>query len=293
MKIRSQYLFWDFYSFGCGNSAKECAVKRAICFLVLSLLVRLAMAEEWFSPLPYPIPTQTKGQVFVAKALFLGETDGLWFQDQNNKLFFFDGQTVLPNSEFNIPIQPSQLAFLDHAFWLSSGHEVYRVLPGKPEQLVFSLSSGSEIRNIGTSERYVWVADQSGFYTYQVDSKAFSSYSLDKLEQYSQFSDLSVSDAELTDVGWVLATNHGLYISDSQSANFKRFGNLDTKNITDLHYSLVGFAVAVHDLQAFPLGSQAGATAVSRHNQGRQGHRVNESYNILIYRAIKSQVDKY
>ncbi|MYM59807.1 helix-turn-helix domain-containing protein [Vibrio sp. OCN044] len=220
-------------------------MKRAICFLVLSLLVRLAMAEEWFSPLPYPISTQKKGQVFVAKALFPVETDGLWFQDQNNKLFFFDGQTVLPNSEFNIPIQPSQLAFLDHAFWLSSGHEVYRVLPGKPDQLVFSLSSGSEIRNIGTSGRYVWVADQSGFYTYQVDSKAFSSYSLDKLEQYSQFSDLSVSDAELTDVGWVLATNHGLYISDSQSASFKRFVNLDTKNITDLHYSLVGQKLVV------------------------------------------------
>ncbi|WP_341664956.1 helix-turn-helix domain-containing protein [Vibrio sp.] len=212
-------------------------MKRAICFLVLSLLVRLTLAEERFSPLLYPIQTQTKGQLFVAKSLFPNETDGLWFQDQNDKLFFFDGQNVLPNFDLNLEVQPNQLAFLDHTFWLSLGHEVYRFLPGQTEQLVFSLSPGSEIGSIGVSGRYIWVADQSVFYTYQGDSKAFSSYSLGKLEQYSQFSDLKVNDAKLTDVGWVLATNNGLYISDSQTDSFKRFVNFDTKNITTLYYS--------------------------------------------------------
>lgn len=220
-------------------------MKRAICFLVLLFLARLSMADELFSPLFHSMPTKAKGQVFVAKALFSDANDGLWVQDHNRQLLFFDGHNVLPFYESTVFSSPLTLAFLNHAFWSFAGHEVYRFSPGQPEELVFSLSPASEINNIGVSGRNVWVADETGFYTYQVDSKDFASYSLDKLDRYSQFSKLKINDAELIGDNWIVATNVGLYMFDSNNKNLhdlRRYGN---ENISVLHYSSVRHELVV------------------------------------------------
>ncbi|MBU2896433.1 AraC family transcriptional regulator [Vibrio hepatarius] len=212
-------------------------MKRAVCFLILSFLVRFSIAEEFSQPVLYPMPTKENGQLFVAKELFLEENGGVWFQDQHNQLQFFDGKNVLPYLELNVDPEPQTVTFVNHAFWSFIGHEVYRTFPGQPAELIFSLPPGSEINKIGVSGRYVWIVDHSNFYTYQIDSKGFMTYSLGELDQYSQFSQLKINDAEFMGSRWTLATNTGLYFSDYNLGSFKHLRQFGTQPIEVIHHS--------------------------------------------------------
>ena len=254
-------------------------MKRAACFLILSLLVRLSIAEEFSLPLLYPIPTKENGQLFVAKELFLEENGGVWFQDQHNQLQFFDGENVLPYLKLSVTPKPHNVAFLNHAFWSFMGHEVFRSFPGQPAELVFSLPPGSEINKIGVSGRYVWVVDHSRFYTYQIDSKGFASYSLGKLEQYSQSSQLKINDAEVMDTNWTLATNTGLYLADSDRGSFKYLRQFGTQPIETIHHSLTR--------QELVVGALDGAYVVDLKETALQSRKISDGRVLSLTETAK------
>ncbi|MCG9679566.1 helix-turn-helix domain-containing protein [Vibrio sp. Isolate24] len=210
-------------------------MKRAVCFLALYFIARLAVAMDLPLSVFYPLPTQAKGKAFAAKELFLAENGGIWFQDVRNQVLFFDGQNILPKSGSALEFKPVHIAFLDNAFWSFAGNEIYRTTPGKSRELMFSLTPGTEILRIGVSGRYVWVSDTANFYTYHIESGDFSSYSLMELYQYNQSAEISITDAKLIKSKWVLATNSGVYLSDGD--HFEHAPRSGKNHIETLYFS--------------------------------------------------------
>ncbi|WP_241577088.1 helix-turn-helix domain-containing protein [Vibrio neptunius] len=208
---------------------------KAICFLSLLLITRLASAMDLPLSVFYPLPTKIQGKAFAAKALFLADNGGVWFQDVRNQLLFFDGQNILPKSGSALEFSAEDIAFIDNAFWSFVGNEIYRTIPGKKRELMFVLTPGTEVLQIGVSNRYIWISDASSFYTYHVDNAEFTSYSLIELYQYNQAAKISITDAMLINEKWVLATNAGVYLSDG--SHFEHIPRSGTDYVETLHFS--------------------------------------------------------
>ncbi len=112
-----------------------------------------------------------------------------------------------------------QVTYLDSAFWTFIDNEIYRVLPNHERELVFSLTPGAVINKIGSSDRHIWLTDDTYFYTYNVDTRDFQSRSLMELYQSSESSQTFINDAQYVLSNWVVATNSGTYITDGTGFN--------------------------------------------------------------------------
>ncbi|MCW8333076.1 AraC family transcriptional regulator [Vibrio paucivorans] len=204
--------------------------------LLCSLLFSVAsIAEDTSSTVLYPLPTQAEGKVFASKNLYLGDQGGIWIHDVHGRLVFFDGQNILPRTGSVLDNTNEQLAFLNNAFWSFVDNEIYRTYPNQERELIFSLTPGSSIQKIGSSGRYIWVTDDKYFYTYQVDTRDFKSYSLMELYQYNQSSHVTINDAQRVLSKWVLATNSGVYLSDNST--FSHIGLSNKHFVEKLYFS--------------------------------------------------------
>ncbi|WP_427916925.1 helix-turn-helix domain-containing protein [Vibrio amylolyticus] len=193
------------------------------------------MAVEVSPSVFYPLSTQAEGRTIAARNLFLSEQGGIWIHDVHGRVVFYDGKNTLPRRGSVLDFTSDQLVYLDQAFWSFADNEIYRSYPNQQRELVFSLTPGTTIRSIGISKRYIWVADDSNFYTYHIDSGDFQSYSLMELYQSSQSSRVVINDAQLIMSKWVLATNIGVFLSEaSQFSHISASGKRYTET---LHFS--------------------------------------------------------
>ncbi|WP_394146432.1 helix-turn-helix domain-containing protein [Vibrio atypicus] len=210
-------------------------VIRAFWIVISFCIATVANAVESTSTVFYPLPTQAQGKVFAAKQLFLADRGGVWFQDVRNQILFFDGQDIMPSAGSALEHDVDQVAFLDNAFWSFFQNEIYRTVPNKERELIFSLKPGTEIQRIGASKRFIWLSDDTSFYTYDVDSGDFNTYSLLSLYQYSQSSSIQINDAKYIFSKWVLATNAGVYLSNK--TNFDHVTSSGKNYIEKLYFS--------------------------------------------------------
>ena len=162
----------------------------------------------------YPLSIQAEGRVIAAKNLFLSEQGGIWIHDVHGRVVFYDGKNTLPRRGSVLDFTTEQLVYLDHSFWSFADNEIYRSAPNAQREQVFSLTPGTIIRSMGSSQRFIWVVDDSNFYTYQVDTGEFLAYSLMGLYQSSQSSHVAINDAQFIMSKWVLATNAGVFLSN-------------------------------------------------------------------------------
>ncbi|MDC5822774.1 helix-turn-helix domain-containing protein [Vibrio europaeus] len=195
------------------------------------------MAANMSPKLFYPLPTLAQGKVFAAKQLFLADEGGIWLQDVRDQVLFFDGQHILPEKGSALDHEASQIAFLDNAFWSFFQNEIYRTVPNQEKELVFSLTPGTEILKIGSSKRFIWVSDERNFYTYQIDSGEFQTFSLMELYQYNynQSSQIAINDAKFIFSKWVVATNAGVYLSEG--SHFEHVSNSGKNYVEKLYFS--------------------------------------------------------
>ncbi|WCP68598.1 helix-turn-helix domain-containing protein [Vibrio tubiashii] len=193
------------------------------------------MAANTSPKLFYPLPTLAQGKVFAAKQLFLADEGGIWLQDVRDQVLFFDGQHILPEKGSALDHEASQIAFLDNAFWSFFQNEIYRTVPNQEKELVFSLTPGTEILKIGSSKRYIWVSDERNFYTYQIDSGEFQTFSLMELYQYNQSSQIAINDAKFIFSKWVVATNAGVYLSEG--SHFEHVSSSGKNYVEKLYFS--------------------------------------------------------
>lgn len=183
----------------------------------------------------YPLPTQAEGKVFAAKQLFLADGGGIWLQDVRNQVLFFDGQNITPEVGSALEFEAEQVAYLDNAFWTFFQNEIYRTVPNREKELIFSLTPGSEILRIGASKRFIWVSDERNFYTYNIDNGDFQTFSLMELYQYNHSSKLLINDARYIYSKWVLATNAGVYLSNE--GQFDHIANSGKHYVEKLYFS--------------------------------------------------------
>lgn len=204
----------------------------------VSVLLCLATVVNAIEPAPtvfYPLPTQAQGKIFAAKELFLADGGGIWFQDVRNQILFFDGQDIMPQSGSALEHEVDHVAYLDNAFWSFFHNEIYRTEPNRERELIFSLQPGIEIQRIGASKRFIWLSDETNFYTYNIDTGDFSTYSLMSLYQYSQSSSIDINDAIFVLSKWVLATNAGVYLSNND--NFDHVSSSGKNHVEKLYFS--------------------------------------------------------
>lgn len=193
------------------------------------------MASSLSPTVFYPLPTQAQGKVFAAKQLFAAQGGGIWIQDVRNQILFFDGQAITPETGSALEEDAEQVAFIDNAFWTFFQNEIYRTVPNREKELIFSLTPGTEILRIGATQRYIWLADESNFYTYQVDSGDFQTYSLMQLYQYNQSSKITINDVAFIESRWVVATNAGVYLSNGDV--YEHVPSSARYYVEKLHYS--------------------------------------------------------
>ncbi len=227
----------------------------------------------------YPLSTQAEGRVIAAKNLYLSEQGGIWIHDVHGRVVFYDGKNTLPRRGSVLDFTAEQLVYLEQSFWSYVDNEIYRTEPNKQRELVFSLTPGSSIQSIGASERYIWVADESNFYTYQIDSGEFNSYSLMELYQSSKVSKVLINDAQKIRSKWVLATNSGVFLSEP--SHFTHITASGNKYIEALHYS--------SSRKELVIGSRSDATIISIVNPNDRKHVI-EGKHVL---SITETEDEY
>ncbi|WP_225874920.1 helix-turn-helix domain-containing protein [Vibrio atypicus] len=208
---------------------------RAFWIVISLCIASVAKAAEPTSTVFYPLPTQAQGKVFAAKQLFLADGGGVWLQDVRNQILFFDGQDIMPTTGSALEHDVDQVAFLDNAFWSFFQNEIYRTVPNEERELIFSLKPGTEIKRIGASKRFIWLADDTSFYTYDIDSGDFNTFSLLSLYQFSQSSSIQINDAKYIFSKWVLATNAGVYLSNKK--NFEHVTSSGKNYVEKLYFS--------------------------------------------------------
>ncbi|WP_260259469.1 helix-turn-helix domain-containing protein [Vibrio intestinalis] len=228
-------------------------MKRAIWAALLYFISTIVYAFDSSPSVFYPLPMQSQGRVVAAKQLFLAEGGGLWIHDVKDKVLFFDGQTVSPKFGSALPYKAEQVVFHAKRFWTFSDNSIYRSTSQNERELVFSLPPGSEIIKIGASRGYIWVTDETAFYTYHVASGEFSTYSLMELYQYSQDASLKINDALLIRSKWTLATNAGVFVSEG-SGHFQFVPKSNNRYIEKLYFS--------EERRELIIGSNKGAVVV-------------------------------
>lgn len=168
------------------------------------------------SALFYPLPTLTQGKVFIARNLYLADGGGVWIYDIHQRLFFFDGQTVVPRHGIPLSGRSQPVTYLNNAFWVVEDNALYRVTPPGERELVDHLPSGAVIRHLGASDGYLWFSNQNDFYTYDAANGEWRTYSLTSAMRFSQRKPLVINDAKRWGQRWLLATNGGVYLSGEQ-----------------------------------------------------------------------------
>lgn len=211
------------------------SVLKALWFSFLFLISSAVNATASAPSVFYPLPTKSQGKVIAAKQLFLADGGGIWFHDVRNQVLFFDGVDVFPESGSALDHTAERMAYLDNAFWTYFDNEIYRSIPNHEKELIFSLLPGTEILNIGASQRYVWVSDESNFYTYHIDSGEFKTYSLMEIYQYNPTANITINGASFIFSKWVLATNSGVYLSDQH--HFSHIASSGKNYVEKLYFS--------------------------------------------------------
>ncbi|MDC5810483.1 helix-turn-helix domain-containing protein [Vibrio europaeus] len=258
------------------------------------------MAANMSPKLFYPLPTLAQGKVFAAKQLFLADEGGIWLQDVRDQVLFFDGQHILPEKGSALDHEASQIAFLDNAFWSFFQNEIYRTVPNQEKELVFSLTPGTEILKIGSSKRYIWVSDERNFYTYQIDSGEFQTFSLMELYQYNQSSQITINDAKFIFSKWVVATNAGVYLSEG--SHFEHVSSSGKNYVEKLYFSEKRRELIIGSLNGAlifninkpnePIRTIAGSHVLSI-TETDQEYWIGTEKGLFVYRFLTGETQKF
>ncbi|KJY83435.1 AraC family transcriptional regulator [Vibrio galatheae] len=258
------------------------------------------MAAHVSPKLFYPLPTLAQGKVFAAKQLFLADDGGLWLQDVRNNVLFYDGQHILPEQGSALDSDSAQIAFIDNAFWTFFHNEIYRNVPNQEKELVFSLTPGTEILKIGTSQRYVWLADERNFYTYHLDSGEFQTFSLMELYHYNQSSQITINDAKFILSKWVVATDAGVYLSNDD--HFEHVPKSGKNYVEKLYFSetrreliggsLSGAIIFSIDQPNDPIRTISGSHVLSI-TETDQEYWIGTEKGLYVYRFLTGETQKF
>ena len=225
----------------------------------------------------YPLPIQEQGRVIVAQNLYLGNDGGIWVHDVHGKVMYFDGQNILPRRGSVLPQTSSHIVYANSAFWTFEQHELFRTYPGKPKELMISLTPGTQINQMGASNGMIWMTDSENFYSYEIRNGRMNSLSLHELYQLNSASAVVINDAQYMVSKWALATNVGVYLSEEHGfAHVKKSGK---SYIQKLYFS--------HKRRELLVGSKHGAIVVDIENKRTLPEKIGSSHVLSIAETEK------
>ncbi|MGC9421786.1 helix-turn-helix domain-containing protein [Vibrio sp.] len=272
----------------------------SVAFLMLGLFLPAMQAFSSTSLTFYSLPTLSQGRVFVAQNLFPGDEGGIWIHDTDGKVVFFDGQTILPRRGSALPKNYQHLTYLQGAFWTFVDNELYRTYPGRESERVLVLTPGVTIKNIGTSSGYLWLTDDQFFYTYRIADGELQTFSLSKLYQLNQASQIIINDAVKIRTRWVLATNVGTYLStDKQFTHITQSGKHTIKKLlfsAHRNHLLVGThrgALLIDLDNPSKVLKRIGESSVSSMIETNDGYWVGTDSGLRIYSLSRDEISDF
>ncbi|GEM_PF-775014 len=246
-------------------------------FLLNLIFPSLVLALDKSMSVFYPLPIQEQGKVIVAQNLYLGTDGGIWMHDVHGKVMYFDGQNILPRRGSVLPQTSSHIVYANSAFWTFEQHELFRTYPAGHKELMLSLTPGTQINQIGSSNGMIWMTDNDNFYSYEIRSGRVSTLSLHELYQLNSASTVVINDAQFLVSKWALATNVGVYLSDEQGfSHVKKSGK---HFVQKLYFS--------HKRRELLVGSKRGALIIDIENKRSLPDRIGSSHVLSMAETEK------
>lgn len=273
---------------------------RILLLICLAVIGLCSLPEQAVGQTPspfYPLATFARGDVLVAQRLFLGDEGGIWIHDIQGRVLFFDGQTILPKQGSILKKAYSQLAYAQGAFWSFIDNELFRTYPGAESESVLSLALGGQIQRIGASNGYIWLTDNIYFYTYHLVTGEQQSFSLTKLYQFNQTSQVIINDAKRVHNQWFLATNAGTYLLNNKQ--FSHIASSGKNAVEQLLFSpqhnhlLMGTsrgALIINIEQPESVITKIGHSAVLSMTEIGNGYWIGTENGVLIYSLATDEV---
>lgn len=179
-------------------------------FLALAFISFSANAIETDS-IFYSLPSQTQGHFLTAKKLFPNEKGGVWVQDIQNQVYYFDGQhfSLLPGRAFNHDI--NQITYASGYFWYIDSGRLLKIDRSGHKDVVFEASNQETFQTIGQSEQVVWLYGSHYFHTFDTRTGQQTSIPVSQITQGSTSENEGIISAILVAGKWVIATRQSIF----------------------------------------------------------------------------------
>ena len=208
---------------------------RFLVLLVVSFSVNAIETDSIF----YSLPSQAQGHFFTTKKLFPNEKGGVWVQDTQNKIYYFDGQhfALLPGRAFNH--DTNHVTYAAGYFWYIDSGRLLRVDNAGNKEVVFENSEKQIFQAIGQSEQVVWLYGNHRFHTFDTHTGEHRTIPVSQITQGSTRDNRGIVSATLVAGKWVVATSQSLFYLEKAGIRrvlFKHFSNInqlafDKKNL--------------------------------------------------------------
>ncbi|GLT15709.1 helix-turn-helix domain-containing protein [Vibrio algivorus] len=208
---------------------------RFLVLLVVSFSVNAIETDSIF----YSLPSQAQGHFLTAKKLFPNEKGGVWVQDTQNQIYYFDGQhfSLLPGRAFNH--DTNHVTYASGYFWYIDSERLLKVDNIGHKEVVFENSKKELFQAIGQSEQIVWLYGSHHFHTFDTHTGEHRTIPVSQITQGSTRDNSGIVSATLVAGKWVVATNQSLFYLDKTGIRrvlSKQFSNInqlafDKKNL--------------------------------------------------------------
>ncbi|MFV0575627.1 MAG: helix-turn-helix domain-containing protein [Vibrio sp.] len=167
----------------------------------------------------YSLPSQTQGQFLTAKNLFPSDKGGIWLQDIQNKIFYFDGQHIAPlpaqtSGTSLFSTQDKTITYADGAFWQLHNNKLVKILPSGKFEVVFQAEKDVKFESIGVSDGYLWFYGSHGFYSLDLSEKFSSKVNVSQTNVITDDDtdeNNTIQNAVLFNGKWIVATSDALF----------------------------------------------------------------------------------
>ncbi|WP_417879209.1 helix-turn-helix domain-containing protein [Vibrio sp.] len=183
---------------------------RFLVLLMFSFSVNAIETDSIF----YSLPSQAQGHFLTAKALFSNEKGGVWVQDIQNQIYYFDGQhfSLLPGRAFNH--DTNHVTYASEHFWYIDSGRLLKVDNTGHKEVVFESPKKELFQAIGQSEQVVWLYGSHHFHTFDTHTGEHHTIPVSQITQGSTRDNNGIVSATLVAGKWVVATSQSLFYLD-------------------------------------------------------------------------------
>ncbi|MDA9558000.1 helix-turn-helix domain-containing protein [Vibrio sp.] len=222
-----------------------------VCLLLSSIFLSFSSSS---TPIFYPLPYYQTGEDIVVDKIYQGIGQELWFLEHGNIPYLFSGEKLTPVQPLEVDSQ-YHILYAKDAFWFFKGNELNKQRPQRTSEVIHRFDNMIDVHNVGVNNDLIWSASTKRLHLYHVKDSVALSIPLDDIYQYSKTSQIEVNDVlALKDI-WLLATNFGLFYSNSVGQIYP-FPSTSNDYYTSLYFSKKHQQVVagtLHSVQIFDL----------------------------------------